>query len=114
MRMVAMAIVVIAFLSACALPASQEDIGYSAEVSTSCMIKAAHDLDDQKSDAVAVAYGVLGACNRQLSQAVATVGQGFSYDNQQRVKRKLDESNLRTATAIVLKERSLRAQETDR
>ena len=101
MRRVVITAVATAFLGACALPASNEEIGHSAEASTLCMIKAAHDLDDQKSDAVAIAYGILGACNSVLSQAAATVGQGFSYDNQQRVKRKLDESNLRTATAIV-------------
>jgi hypothetical protein len=102
--------VLVLSVSGCALPASNQELGNAAQSATSCLIHAAQNLDDQKSDAIAVAYGLLGACDSEIRQAEAITAQGLGFEGHQTVKRRLNEYFLKAATEIVLKERSLRTQ----
>jgi len=97
-------------LSGCALPASEKELSNAAQATLSCLIHAAENLDDQKSDATAVAYGILGACDSEIRQSEAITAQGLNFEGHQTVRRRLNEYFLKTATEVVLKERSLHAQ----
>jgi hypothetical protein len=102
------ALLIVLALGGCA--ASKEELENSAKGTISCLIQAAKNLDDQKSDAIAVAYGLLGACDSEIRQAEATAAQGTNFEGYQTVKRRMNEFFLKAATEIVLKERSQRSQ----
>ena len=97
-------------LCGCALPASEKEVSNAAQATLSCLIHAAENLDDQKSDATAVAYGILGACDSEIRQSEAITAQGLNFEGHQTVRKRLNEYFLKTATEVVLKERSLHAQ----
>ena len=72
-------------LAECAERASEQESDRVIRASISCMASAAEELDDHKSDAVSVAYGILGRCSRELMDEYATAGKGFNFDNQQSI-----------------------------
>lgn len=98
-------------LSGCAHHAAKQEIGNAAQTVFQCLIREAKTLDDHKSEAITVAYGVLGACDREIRQAETAAAQDVTFEEvRQTLKRRLNEYFLRETTAIVLKERSLRAE----
>jgi hypothetical protein len=98
----------LALLAGCA--SSTSEINSSLQSAMDCMHEKAPKLDDHTSDATAVAYGLVGACSREINQAEGVAGQGTlteTYDNY--LKPRLDAHILKAATEIVLLERSNRS-----
>src|SRR3974390_2965151 len=110
MRPLAMIVVLSAFLSmgARATAASDEELHKSMKATIFCLGRAASKLDDHISDATAVAYGATAACGPEIRQTIAVTARGMTFQQYQTVRARLSEHFLKTATELVLMERSSR------
>lgn len=94
-------------LSGCAAPrASTSEINDVAASTIGCLKAAAKTHDDQKSDAATVGYGLTGLCSSEINAAIETASRGANYENRQMARQRLTAYYEKTATTIVLQERS--------
>lgn len=88
--------------------ASPQETDGAAQATIGCLKRAAHDLDDQISDPTSVAYGMVGACDSEIRNSIDATSQGLSLDGRRAVKSRLDAFFLKSATTVILQERSAR------
>ncbi len=96
---------VFVLLAGCA--SSATEVNSSLQDALDCMHEKAPRLDDHLSNATVVAEGLVNACAPQINHSEDVAGQGLSidaYDNN--LKPRLDATILKSATEIVLQERS--------
>jgi hypothetical protein len=93
-------------LAACATAAPQAQINSNNDIAFACMQQRASSLDDHTSDALTVAYALVAACNKEITQAADTISQGNGLENREYTRRRMNEASLKLATEIVLKQRA--------
>lgn len=87
----------------CATPlATSEDTEGPMRTEIACLTTAAKALDDLTSDAVTIAYGVMGRCDREIRQSIAAGSKGLTFEGQQTFRTRMNQEILKSTTAIVL------------
>jgi hypothetical protein len=94
-------------LAACATPASKSEIENATSIMLACMQRTAPTLDDYTSEAITVAYAVIGSCNAEIVSVADLISKGSGLINRQYTRRRMNEVALKLATEVVLKGRKM-------
>jgi hypothetical protein len=95
-------------LSGCASAGPTQDTQQGIQDVISCLKLSAQKLDDLRSDATSVAYGLTGACSSEINRSIEAGGQGMTFEVYQSFRARTNAFWLKTATEIVLSARAAR------
>jgi hypothetical protein len=100
-------------LGGCTSPTPSPGLSAETQQSTrdvvECLRQAAVRLDDFRSDATSVAYGIVGACTPEINRSIEAGAQGLTFDGSQTFRSRTNAFYLKAATEVVLSERASRS-----
>jgi hypothetical protein len=91
-----------------AIEAAESSKDIATRAAFACAHRAAHELDDGKSDAATIGFAVVGACSNEFTVVRSVYGQNMSQEGRLMLHDKMKPAFLTMATQAVLSERALK------